>query len=133
MTTHTRFRPLALAMSSALLFGFSTLAAAQEAPRGPAAAPAVTPRAQAVLDRMTTYLRSLQAFSISADSSRDEVLAEGYKLQHNEHSELTVQRPNKLRAELKPRTVDFVFHFRDRPAHDLGDVFVGQAVIEPKQ
>lgn len=101
MTMHTRFRPLALAMSSALLLGFSTLAAAQEAPRGPAAAPAVTPRAQAVLDRMTTYLRSLQAFSISADSSRDEVLAEGYKLQHNEHSELTVQRPNKLRAELQ--------------------------------
>ena len=60
-----------------------------------------TPRAQAVLDRMTNYLRSLQAFSISADSSRDEVLAEGYKLQHNEHSELTVQRPNKLRAELQ--------------------------------
>ena len=59
------------------------------------------PRAQAVLDRMTNYLRSLQAFSISADSSRDEVLAEGYKLQHNEHSELTVQRPNKLRAELQ--------------------------------
>ena len=50
---------------------------------------------------MTNYLRSLQAFSISADSSRDEVLAEGYKLQHNEHSELTVQRPNKLRAELQ--------------------------------
>ena len=40
MTTHTRFRPLALAMSSALLLGLSSVAAAQEAPRGPAAAPA---------------------------------------------------------------------------------------------
>ena len=73
MTTHSRFRPLALAMSSALLLGLSSVAAAQEAPRGPAAAPAVTPRAQAVLDRMTNYLRSLQAFSISADSSRDKI------------------------------------------------------------
>ena len=94
-------RPRLLALSTALMLGLSSVAAAQEAPRGPDATQAVTPRAQAVLDRMTNYLRSLQAFSISADSSRDEVLAEGYKLQHNEHSELTVQRPNKLRAELQ--------------------------------
>jgi hypothetical protein len=60
----------------------------------------VSPEAQSVLDRMTAYMRTLQTFSIESDSSRDEVLAFGYKLQNIEHGELIVQRPNKLRAEI---------------------------------
>ena len=38
---------------------------------GSVSAQVVTPRAQAVLDRMTNYLRSLQTFSITADATRD--------------------------------------------------------------
>jgi hypothetical protein len=60
----------------------------------------VSPEAQKVLDRMSAYLRNLQNFSIAADSSRDEVVSHGYKLQHNEHSDLIVQRPNKLHADI---------------------------------
>lgn len=60
----------------------------------------VSPETQAVLDRMTTYLRTLQTFSIASNSSRDEILAFGYKLQNIEHAELVVQRPNRLRAEI---------------------------------
>jgi hypothetical protein len=64
------------------------------------AAQVVSPEAKAVLDRMTAYLRTLQTFSIESNSSRDEILAFGYKLQNIEHGELVVQRPNKLRAEI---------------------------------
>jgi hypothetical protein len=67
---------------------------------GAADAQVVSPQAQAVLDRMTASLRALQTFSITSDSTRDEVVAYGYKLQNNEHSTLVVQRPNKLRAEI---------------------------------
>jgi hypothetical protein len=71
----------------------------------------VSPQAQAVLNRMTAYLRGLQTFSIDTDSTRDEVVALGYKLQHNEHSTLVVQRPNKLRADIdgdvRARTIVF--------------------------
>ncbi|MSQ98034.1 MAG: DUF2092 domain-containing protein [Xanthomonadales bacterium] len=63
------------------------------------AATAVSPQAQAVLDRMTGYVRGLKEFSIQSHATRDEIVEFGYKLQHNEYSEVTVQLPNKLRAE----------------------------------
>lgn len=92
----------------AILLALSAPLAAQDAatPAGePADAPAgsaqvVSPEAQAVVDRMTSCLRGLQAFSIDTQASRDEVVALGYKLQHNEHSTLVVQRPDKLRADI---------------------------------
>ena len=60
----------------------------------------VSPEAQAVLDRMGAYLRGLNTFSVTAHVTRDEVVALGYKLQNNEQSTITVQRPDKLRAEI---------------------------------
>jgi hypothetical protein len=60
----------------------------------------VSPEARAVLDRMTAYLRSLTSFSIDTHASRDEAVALGYKLQNNERSQIIVQRPNRLRAEV---------------------------------
>jgi hypothetical protein len=60
----------------------------------------IQPEAQAVIDRMTAALQGLQRYSIRAQNSRDEVLSYGYKLQLNESVQLTVQRPNKLRAEV---------------------------------
>ena len=96
------FQPARTLLVSALLLALPMAASAQQDNTSgrSVSAQVVTPRAQAVLDRMTNYLRSLQTFSISADATRDEVLSEGYKLQHSEHSMLTVQRPNKLRAEI---------------------------------
>jgi hypothetical protein len=61
----------------------------------------VSPEAQAVLDRMTDYLRSLKKFSVESQAMRDEVMAYGYKLQHNERSTLTVERPNHIRADVE--------------------------------
>jgi hypothetical protein len=61
---------------------------------------AVSPEAQAVVNRMTSYLHGLNTYSITSDSTRDEVVAFGYKLQHNQHSITMIQRPNKLRADI---------------------------------
>ena len=74
-------------------------------------APAVSPEAQGVLDRMTTYMQGLQNFSIESRSTRDEVLPYGYKLQNNEKASLVVQRPNKLRSEVSGdlRTRTFLY------------------------
>lgn len=86
---------------SAILLALAAPLAAQEAATSRASDPqVVSPEAQAVLDRMTAYLRGLQSFSIETQASRDEVVAFGYKLQNNEHSDIVVQRPNKLRADI---------------------------------
>jgi len=88
---------------SALLLALATPLAAQEtgtSDKAEVSAQVISPDAQAVLDRMTAYMRTLKTYSIDSHSTRDEVVAFGYKVQHNEHSTVTVQLPNKLRAEL---------------------------------
>jgi len=96
----TGFRRITLAvLMAAGMAALGTSASAQEASQPPGAT-GVTPKAQAVLDRMTGFLQAQRTFSIDAQSTRDEVVAFGYKLQNNEHSLLTVQRPDKLRVEL---------------------------------
>ena len=101
-----------LLLSAAILLVLAAPIAAQDTAAQEAAAPAasadttavstqvVSPEAQAVLDRMTSYLRGLQTFSIETQASRDEVVALGYKLQNNERSVIVVQRPSKLRADI---------------------------------
>ena len=113
MTTLNPRRSLLL---SALLLGLCAPVLAQDA--APAAAKpttvsaeVVSPAAQAVLDRMTTYLRGLQSFSVESRASRDEVVAYGYKLQHNERASLTVQRPNHIRADVEGDLVNRRFFY----------------------
>ncbi len=83
-------------MLSALLLTLSLPLSAQDA----APAQTISPEAKAVIDRMSTYLRSLKTFQIESYPSRDEVTALGYKVQNNEHTLVTVSRPNKLRSEV---------------------------------
>lgn len=88
---------------SAMLLGLAAPLAAQEA--AATAEPAtevrtVSPEAQAVIDRMTSYMKGLKTYSIESWSTRDEVVSFGYKLQHNEHSVTTAQLPTKLRADV---------------------------------
>jgi hypothetical protein len=63
------------------------------------------------MDRMGAYLKGLQAYTIQAHGTRDEVVAHGFKLQHNEMASLSVQRPNKMRAEVSGdlRDREFVY------------------------
>ena len=79
---------------AALLLAVSLPLAAQDA----APAQMISPEAKAVLDRMTTYLRSLKTFQIESYPSRDEVSALGFKVHNNELSIVTVSHPNKLRS-----------------------------------
>src|SRR5512144_1010528 len=97
--SHNRTVPLL----SAVLLALAAPLPAEETSTGAqagAAAQAISPEAQAVIDNMTAYLRTLKTFSIDSQSTRDEVVAYGYKLQHNEHATLVAQLPNKLRAEI---------------------------------
>jgi hypothetical protein len=60
----------------------------------------ITPQAQAVLDRMTATLNSLQRYAVTAHITRDEVLPFGYKLQNNESARMWVEAPNRMRVEV---------------------------------
>ena len=60
----------------------------------------ITPEAQAVLDRMQASFKTMKRFQLSADITRDEVLAFGYKLQNNESAKMWVDAPRHLRLEV---------------------------------
>lgn len=94
-------------LPAALLLACSMPALAQDAPAGQE----ITPEAKAVLDRMSAYVKNLQAYSIQAHGTRDEVIEHGYKLQHNEAASLQVNRPSQMRAAVRGdlRNRDFVY------------------------
>jgi len=60
----------------------------------------ITPEAQAVLDRMQAQFNNMKRFQLSADITRDELLAFGYKLQNNETAKMWVDAPKHLRLEV---------------------------------
>jgi len=99
----SRHRSVFVPLLSALLVLLAAPLAAEEAaapPGSPAIAQVISPEAQAVLDRMTSFLKSQKTFSIDSQSTRDQVVAFGYKVQNNEHATLTAQLTNKLRVEV---------------------------------
>jgi hypothetical protein len=108
----SRHRSVVVPLLSALLLLLAVPLAAQEtapAPGSPGVSQVVSPEAQAVLDRMTAFLKTQKTFSIDSQSTRDDVVAFGYKLQNNEHATLTAQLQNKLRVELSGDYRDRLF------------------------
>jgi len=91
-------------LSALLLVLAAPLAAAETAPEAQGAPPVepqtISPEAKAVLDHMVAFMGTMKTYSIESQSTRDEIVNFGYKVQHNEHQTLTVQLPNKLRAEI---------------------------------
>ena len=61
---------------------------------------AISPGARGVMERMTAFMAKQATFAIASDVTRDEVAAYGYKLQHQEHADIVVQRPARLRASI---------------------------------
>jgi hypothetical protein len=69
---------------------------------GPPAPPmrrGIDPDAERKLRAMTTYLASLQSFTVQSAATDEVVLASGEKIQLASESLLAVQRPNRLRSE----------------------------------
>ncbi|NUP12628.1 MAG: DUF2092 domain-containing protein [Polyangiaceae bacterium] len=62
--------------------------------------PAIDPKATAALDRMGAFLRAQKEFVVKADTTTDEVLENGQKLQYTQKVEMFVKRPNKVRAKM---------------------------------
>jgi len=108
----SRHRTVFVPLLSGLLVLLAAPLFAEEAapaPGSPAIVQVISPEAQAVLDRMTAFLKTQKSFSIDAQSTRDDVVAFGYKLQNNEHATLTAQLQNKLRVELSGDYRDRLF------------------------
>jgi hypothetical protein len=61
----------------------------------------VAPEATRALNQMGEYLRTLKTFQVKAVISRESVMLDGQKVQFDGTADLLVERPNKLRVEMK--------------------------------
>lgn len=71
----------------------------------------VSPRAAELLKASTDFLAGQQQFSLDTESSIEVVLASGQKIQFDHTARVSVERPNKLRAERTGDLVDQVFYY----------------------
>lgn len=62
------------------------------------AAPAISPEAVAAMDRMGDFLGKLRAFTVHAETSTDEILLQGAKIQYQGWFDMTVRWPDRLRV-----------------------------------
>jgi hypothetical protein len=76
---------------------------AQTAPAGsaPPAADAVDPASVQALKDMGAHLQSLNRFRVSTEVTGERVLADGQKLQHTATADMDVDRPNRLRVQMR--------------------------------
>jgi len=74
----------------------------------------ITPQATKLLQASTSYLAGQARFSVDTRSSIEVVLETGQKIQFDHAVSLTVQRPDKLRAERIGDLVDQVFYYDGR-------------------
>jgi hypothetical protein len=77
----------------------------------PAQTAAVDPDAIALLRSSTDYLKGLKQFRVETDTALEAVISTGEKLQFDHRVALTVQRPNKLRAERVGELVSQTFYY----------------------
>lgn len=71
----------------------------------------IDPEAVKLLRKSTDYLASAKQFSVEADTAIDAVMFTGQKLQFGHRVALTVQRPNKLRAERVGELISQTFYY----------------------
>lgn len=60
----------------------------------------VEPKADELLRKASDYLGTLKRFKIDAESTTDDLLSTGQKLQHTEGVVVSVQRPDRLRVDI---------------------------------
>jgi hypothetical protein len=94
--------------------GAISIASIAAGPPSPAGQRGVDPEAERLLRAMTTYLASLQSFTVQSAATDEVVLASGQKIQLASESLVSVQRPNRLRSEQVGATGGMTFWYDGR-------------------
>lgn len=72
---------------------------------------AIEPKADQLLRKMSDYLAGLEQFCVQTENTFEVVMRSGEKIQFDSPANLTVQRPNKLRADRKGDIVNQEFYY----------------------
>jgi hypothetical protein len=95
-----------------LIFSLCVASAVAQTPvkrSKPSTDAAVNDQALAALTRMANFLKTLKTFSITAESSRDEIVDKNMKIQKNATSTVNIQLPDRLQARVQGDDHDLQF------------------------
>jgi hypothetical protein len=89
-------------LAATLLAGVAWAWASPGAPaeNAPAPEPAIDPGAVAALRKMGAFLRAQQAMEVQSETTTDDVLASGQKVEYGGTVGLELRRPNRLRVDV---------------------------------
>lgn len=71
----------------------------------------VDPAATRILQRMTDYLSGLQKFSVQTENTLESLLDSGQRIDRGVSANVTISRPNQLRAERRGDLVSQFFYY----------------------
>ena len=71
----------------------------------------VDPAATRILQKMTAYLGALKQFSVHTQTTLEDMLESGHRVDFDVSADVIISRPNKLHAERKGDLVDQVFYY----------------------
>jgi hypothetical protein len=95
-----------------VIFTLGTLGLSATVPTGVRAqAPAVEPAATQILKRMTDYLGGLQQFGVHTQTTFEDVLDSGHRVDLEISANVIIARPNKLLAERRGDVLDQTFYY----------------------
>ena len=72
---------------------------------------AIELKADQILKKMSAYLAGLEQFSVQTENTLEVILRTGAKIQFNNPANLSMQRPNRLRADRKGDVVNQEFYY----------------------
>jgi hypothetical protein len=96
------------------LLGAATLGRAGEP------SPAVEQRADALVKRMSDFLAQQKRFSVVIDHGTEVVTKAGQVIEFDATSQLTVERPNKIRSDRRGEVVDVSFYYDGKTMAIMG-------------
>jgi hypothetical protein len=93
-------RSLTVRMAATLVAGLAWAAPGARAADPPPERPVIEPGAVAALQRMGAFLRAQQVMEVQSETTTDDVLASGQKVEYGGTVGLKLWRPNRLRVDV---------------------------------
>jgi len=93
----------------------------------------IDPQAMAALNRMNDYLKTLKAFKIHADVSKDELVDTNMKIQKSFSNEISVQLPDRLHANIAgdEQNLQFIYDGQTLTLYDAAGKHYATAPAPP--
>jgi len=94
---------------------------------------AVDSQAMTALARMSDYLKTLKAFTIKSEASKDELVDANMKIQKSASNEISVQLPDRLRAHMAgdEQDLQFIYDGKTLTLYDVAGKHYATAPAPP--